>query len=43
MIDMEQCSVELLQEHINNRSIKELRHLFDELNIIDMTEPATKL
>ncbi len=43
MIDMEQCSVELLQEHINNRSIKELRHLFDELNIIDMTELVAEL
>mgnify|MGYP001073354667 CR=1 FL=1 len=43
MIDIEQCSVSLLKEHIENHNIKELRYLFDELNIIDMTELVAQL
>ncbi len=43
MIDIDQISVAVLKELIAERNVKTLRYLFDELNIIDLTEMVSQL
>src|SRR5690554_5016857 len=43
MIDIDQISVSVLKELIAERNVKTLRYLFDELNIIDLTEMVSQL
>lgn len=43
MIDFNQCNPTLLSEYIEGRQVKNLRELFDEMNIVDLTEIVAEL
>lgn len=43
MIDFNQCNQELLSQLIEGRQVKNLRELFDEMNIVDLAEIVAEL
>jgi magnesium transporter len=43
MIDFNQCNPMLLSEYIEGRQVKNLRELFDEMNIVDLAEIVAEL
>ena len=43
MIDFNQCNPELLSQLIEGRQVKNLRELFDEMNIVDLAEIVAEL
>jgi magnesium transporter len=43
MIDFNQCNPTLLSEYIEGRQVKNLRELFDEMNIVDLAEIVAEL
>lgn len=43
MIDFNQCNPELLSQLIKGRQVKNLRELFDEMNIVDLAEIVAEL
>jgi magnesium transporter len=43
MIDFNQCNPMLLSEYIEGRQVKNLRELFDEMNIVDLAEIVSEL
>ena len=43
MIDFNQCNPELLSQLIEGRQVKDLRELFDEMNIVDLADIVAEL